>query len=113
VGSHELSPELQARLKESIGSYEEPQVLLQALRERASWSAEDAARRLHRGGPALEKASDGLLQAGLLVAIDGRVAEERKFLYRPASPALAELSERLAEALDRDPLQVLDLTSAF
>jgi hypothetical protein len=58
---------------------------------------------LRLDGRALEEAIDGLPQAGFLVATDSRVAEGRKFLYRPASPALGEVFERLAEALDRDP----------
>ena len=33
----------------------------------------------------------------------------KRFTYRPSSPALAELTDRLAETLERDPLYIFDL----
>lgn len=109
VGAHELSPELQDRLKQTLGSYEELQLLLFARKHPAPWAAEDAARRLHLAHPALEEAIECLVTAGFLVATGEGTNGERSFFYRPVSPGLAELTDELAETLDHNPLHVLDL----
>jgi hypothetical protein len=109
VGSHHLSPENEARLKERVSSFEQLQALVFALRQQAPWSLEDAARRLHLGDTPLAEAVEALLSAGLLAAIPGEGPGSRRFVYHPSSPELAELCDRLAEALDHDPLHVFDL----
>ncbi|HTS81973.1 MAG TPA: hypothetical protein VMH40_15330 [Myxococcaceae bacterium] len=92
-----------------MSSYEELQTLIFAFRQEAPWSLEDAARRLHLGDPALAEAVEGLSKAGLLAAIPDEESGPRRFVYCPAAPELAELCERIAEALDHDPLHVFDL----
>ncbi len=109
MGSHELSPELQQRLEEALGSYEELQVLLYALRQGAPWSADDATGDLPLSRPSVGEAIEGLLARGFLADSGNDVPDGKRFLYRPATPELAELTERLAEMLDRNPLHVVDL----
>lgn len=108
MGSHELSPDLQERLKEALGSYEELQLLLYARGQPGPWSLQDASRRLHLDEGALTEALDCLLAAGFLWTVEDG-GPEKRFTYRPSSPALAELTERLAETIDGDPLYVFEL----
>jgi DNA-binding MarR family transcriptional regulator len=108
VGSHELAPELQERLRAALGSYEELQLLLHARRHPGPWSVADAARALHLEEPTLAEALERLVQAGFLVVLGDGPLESRRFTYRPHSLALDELTERLAEAVDHDPLHVLE-----
>ena len=108
VGTHELAPELQESLRNTLGSYEELQLLLHARRHREPWSVPDAARTLHLEEPTLTEALESLLHAGFLIEAGNGPPEGRRFSYRPVSQALAELTERLADALDRDPLQVFE-----
>jgi DNA-binding MarR family transcriptional regulator len=68
VGSHELAPELQERLRAALGSYEELQLLLHARRHREAWSVPEAARTLHLEEHNLTEALDRLVHAGFLVA---------------------------------------------
>lgn len=108
MGSHELAPELQERLRATLGSYEELQLLLHARRHPGPWSVSDAVRTLHLEEPALTDALRSLVRAGFLVtAGEGRL-EARRFSYRPVSVALVELADRLAEAVERDPLHVYE-----
>jgi len=109
VESHHLSPQNQARLKERVSSYEELQTLLFALREQTPWSLEDAARRLRLGEPSLAEAVEDLVSEGFLAATVDEESGVRRFVYRPAEPELAELCERLAVAIERDPLHVFDV----
>ena len=109
MGSHELAPELQLRLRDTLGSFEELHLLLYALRQRKPWPAAEAARELHLEEAAMDEAVDRLMRAGLLARAGPTGPQGRCFTYHPASPALAELAERLAEAVDRDPLHVFDL----
>ncbi len=108
VGSHELSPDLQERLKEALGSYDELQLLLYARGQPGPWTMQDASRRLHLEEQPLDNALACLLEAGFLWTVEDS-GPEKRFTYRPSSPALAELTERLAETLDRDPLYLFDL----
>lgn len=109
VGSHELAPELQKRLKDALGSYEELQLLLYARGQREPWSAEDAIRRLHLDEQPLNEALECLLQGGFLARTGDPGPGAVRFTYRPTSPLLVELADHLAEALDRNPLHVFDL----
>ena len=109
MGSHELSPALQQRLKDSLGSYEELQLLLFARGQREPWSVQDAARRLHLDDESLSEALACLVEAGFLWTVEDGGPDGKRFTYRPASPALAELTENLELALDRDPLHVFEL----
>jgi len=109
VGSHELAPELQERLRATLGSYEELQLLLHALRHPGPWSIPEAARTLHLEESPLNEALGCLVRAGFLVATTTEGPPEgRRFTYRPVSQALDELTERLAEAVERDPLHVYE-----
>ena len=49
-----------------------------------------------------------LVHAGFVVALGDGAPESRRFTYRPVSPALDELTQRLAEAVDKDPLHVFE-----
>ena len=68
MGSHELAPELQERLRATLGSYEELQLLLHALRRPGPWSIPEAARTLHLEESPLNEALGCLVRAGFLVA---------------------------------------------
>lgn len=108
MGSHELAPDLQQRLKDALGSYEELQLLLYARTQPGPWSAEDAIRKLHLEEAPLTEALECLERVGFVTST-GRKPADRRFTYGPASPSLAELADHLAEALDHNPLHVLDL----
>lgn len=108
VGSHELAPELQERLRATLGSYEELQLLLHARRHPGPWTVPEAARTLHLEDPSLTEALACLVQAGFLVTTGEGPLGARRFTYRPVSNALDELAERLAEAVERDPLHVYE-----
>ena len=108
MGSHELAPELQERLRATLGSYEELQLLLHAQRHPGPWSVPEAARTLHLEEPALTEALGCLVRAGFVVTVGDGLPEGRRFTYRPASRALGELTERLAEAVERDPLHIYE-----
>jgi DNA-binding MarR family transcriptional regulator len=109
VGSHELAPALQQRLKDALGSYEELQVLLYARGQAAPWSAADAVRRLHLEERTLTEALESLQRSGFVTATEAASPADRRFTYRPSSPLLAELADRLSDALERNPLHVFDL----
>lgn len=108
MGSHELAPELQERLRATLGSYEELQLLLHARRHAGPWSVAEAARTLNLEEPAITEALGCLVHAGFLAAVGEGSPEGRRFTYRPVSGALDELTERLAEAVERDPLRVYE-----
>jgi hypothetical protein len=109
VGSHELAPDLQQRLKEALGSFEELQLLLYARRQAGPWSAEDAIRKLHLEAPAVIEALDSLQRGGFVTCTGTTDPQDRQFTYRPSSPLLVELADQLADALERNPLHVFDL----
>ena len=109
MGSHELAPDLQKRLKDALGSYEELQLLLYARAQPGPWSAEDAIRKLHLEEPPLNEALECLVRVGFVTSTESRKSQEQRYTYRPASPLLADLADHLAEALDRNPLHVFDL----
>lgn len=109
VSTYELSPELRERLRETIGSFEELQLLLHARRQPEPWTLEETARRLHLGDPPLGEAVKCLVRAGFLAMSGEESPNAPRFLYDPASAALAELADRLADALEHDPLHVFDL----
>jgi len=109
VGAHELSPEHRDRLRETVSSHEELQVLLFARRHGATWSREEAAGSLHLAEPALDDSVDALLAAGFLQPEPGGLNGERRLRYAPASPDLADLVDRVAEVLETNPLHLFEL----
>jgi hypothetical protein len=97
--SHELSPDLQERLKEALGSYEELQLLLYARGQPGPWSLQDASRRLHLDEGALTEALDCLLAAGFLWTVEDG-GPEKRFTYPPLVPG-ARGADRAAGGDDR------------
>ena len=80
---HELAPELQERLRDTVGSYEELQLLLHARRHAEPWSVPDAARTLQLEEPTLTEALESLVRAGFLVEAGDGAPADRRFTYRP------------------------------
>lgn len=108
MGSQELSQEFQDALTDRLGSLEELQLLLLAFRSRRSWTRGEAVRRLLLPEPRVEESIQALLASGFLRLEEGSSGGEPCYLYHPASPELGALTTQLADALDRDPLQVLE-----
>jgi hypothetical protein len=107
----EFDAELQAFLWESVPSYEHLQslLLLRGQRDRA-FSVASVAELLRIPETLVEPALSDLCRQNLLEVRGG--ADAILFTYSPANPPLADLADRLAEANERYPLEVMQLMNS-
>ena len=83
--------------------------MLHARRQPGPWTLEETARQLHLDDLPLGETVKCLVRSGFLAMTGEESRNGLRFLYNPASPMLAELVDRVAEALEHEPLHVLDL----
>lgn len=99
-------------LQERLAGLDELEVVLFVRRDASRrWTASTVATELHRPESSTEPALESLLGAELLASDGGGGGAERRYMYRPATPALDAAVTLLAALYDERPLDVMRILS--